>query len=148
MQNDFTWIVDDQILACRYPGSGFSLETLANLGITTVINLDEMPHSPADLTAQGIHEIHLPVPDFSAPSRELIEEAVRIIEDARLHERPIAVHCRGGLGRTGTVLAAWFVHSGLTADEAIQRVRNLRPHSIETASQEAAVHGYAEYVRE
>lgn len=35
----------------------------------------------------------------------------------------LAVHCLGGIGRTGTVLAAWLVREGLTAVEALRRVR-------------------------
>ena len=55
----------------------------------------------------------------------------------------VAVHCAAGLGRTGTVLAAWFVTQGLSAQNAIARVRRLRPGSVETEEQERAVEEFA-----
>ena len=47
------------------------------------------------------------------------------------------------LGRTGTVLAAYFVTQGMTARAAIERVRQLRPNSVETDEQEEAVAEFA-----
>jgi atypical dual specificity phosphatase len=52
------------------------------------------------------------------------------------------VHCLAGRGRSGTLAAVWFVHEGMTADEAIAHIRTLRPGSIETEVQEEAVHRY------
>ena len=54
----------------------------------------------------------------------------------------VAVHCLAGRGRTGTVLAAYFVHRGLSAREAIQKVRDLRPGSIEVPEQEDAIRAF------
>jgi atypical dual specificity phosphatase len=54
----------------------------------------------------------------------------------------VAVQCLAGKGRTGTVLAAYFVRQGLTADEAIRKVRDLRPGSVEVAEQEEAIRAY------
>ena len=64
---------------------------------------------------------------------------------AKANERGmgVAVHCGAGLGRTGTVLACWFVHRGQTAQHAIAEVRRLRPGSIETEEQAQAVLQYS-----
>lgn len=50
----------------------------------------------------------------------------------------VVVHCKGGLGRAGTVAAMLLAASepGISADEAILRVRSARPNAIETATQE------------
>jgi protein-tyrosine phosphatase len=56
----------------------------------------------------------------------------------------VAVHCVVGLGRTGVVLACYFVDQDLSAVHAITRVRQLRPGSIETTEQSEAV---AEFTR-
>jgi protein-tyrosine phosphatase len=63
----------------------------------------------------------------------------------RANERQmgVAVHCGAGLGRTGVVLACYFVSKGLNAPNAIARVRRLRPGSVETEEQADAVAEFA-----
>ncbi len=58
----------------------------------------------------------------------------RLAEGAR-----VLIHCRAGLGRTGTVAARLLVEHGLEPEAAILRVRQSRPGAIETAGQEAYV---------
>jgi diketogulonate reductase-like aldo/keto reductase len=53
--------------------------------------------------------------------------------------KPVLVHCGEGKGRTGTVLGAYLVKHGLSADEAIRSVREKRPGSIQTVEQEKAL---------
>ena len=43
----------------------------------------------------------------------------------------IVVHCRGGLGRTGTIAARLLIESGVTPEEALRRVREARPWTVE-----------------
>ncbi|MPN11744.1 hypothetical protein SDC9_159052 [bioreactor metagenome] len=58
----------------------------------------------------------------------------------------LAVHCLGGLGRTGTVLTAWLIRDGLTAQEALRRVRLLDPRYVQSAEQEVFLHEYEELI--
>jgi ADP-ribosyl-[dinitrogen reductase] hydrolase len=53
--------------------------------------------------------------------------------------RKVLLHCRGGLGRTGTIAAQLLVELGAPAEDAIVRVREARPGAIETGEQEAYV---------
>ena len=48
----------------------------------------------------------------------------------------IFIHCRGGLGRTGTLAARILVEKGVTAPEAMNMIRLARPGAIETREQE------------
>ena len=57
--------------------------------------------------------------------------------------RPVAVSCYAGIGRTGTVLACCLVSRGASPADAVAEVRRLRPGSIQTPEQEAAVYEYA-----
>src|ERR671937_301404 len=76
-------------------------------------------------------------------SREQLDRCIAAIQKANQRQLGVAVHCGAGLGRTGVVLACYFVTKGLTADNAIARVRRLRPGSVETEEQERAIEEFA-----
>ena len=86
---------------------------------------------------------HAPIPDGWPPGPDF-EEAWEIVGEA-IRDRlrlgfDVLVHCRGGLGRAGTVAARLLVELGASPDDAIRRVRDARSrHAIETASQETHV---------
>jgi atypical dual specificity phosphatase len=138
-----TWLEEGRLAACRYPGSDKALHELAERGVTLLINLHERPHSREVLGRHGLTELHLPVRDFTPPTLEQLEHAMAAIEDAIAGGQTVAVHCGGGLGRTGTLLACYLVKRGLGPEEAIARIRTLRPGSVETPQQEQAVKNYA-----
>jgi atypical dual specificity phosphatase len=133
------WIEEGKLLACAYPRRKAALEALAGHGVKVVINLHERAHGPGRLDPHGIVEIHLPVRDFTAPTPEQLERGVAEIERAIRDRKIVAVHCGGGLGRTGTLLACYLVSQGMTTVDAIAEVRRLRPGSIETREQVNAV---------
>ena len=85
-----------------------------------------------------------PVPDFAAPTMEQTRRMVSFIDEQTAAGKPVAVSCYAGVGRTGTVLACYLVHRGAAPEDAVRRVRELRPGSIQTRGQEEAVHQYAE----
>ena len=55
----------------------------------------------------------------------------------------MAVHCRMGQGRSGTVLAAYLIRGGLGADAAIAELRRVCPGAIGSRDQEAALAAFA-----
>ncbi len=132
------------VLGCAYPRTERALAALSGQGVRLLVNLHERSHDPARLGRHSLREIHLPVKDFAAPSSRQIERAVDTILGTVAAGQAAAVHCRGGLGRTGTVLACYLASGeGLGAEEAIRHVRALRPGSVETAAQAAAVDAWA-----
>jgi atypical dual specificity phosphatase len=132
------------VLGCAYPRTERSLAALSESGVGLLVNLHERPHDSARLGRHGLREVHLPVKDFAAPSPEQIGRGVGAILEALAAGEAAAVHCGGGLGRTGTLLACYLASSeGLGAGEAILRVRSLRPGSVETPAQAAAVDTWA-----
>ena len=98
---------------------------------------------PLALRAAGLEWHHLPVQDVHAPSPEFetrwVYAGARLRERLRLGER-VLVHCRGGLGRAGSVAARLQVEFGATPVDAISQVRAVRPGAIETREQEQWVH--------
>ena len=129
--------------ACRYPRDDRTLRELADAGVRLVVNLHPRAHPAERLTRLDLTELHLPVADFTPPSTEQLATGVAAIREAVASGQRVAVHCGGGLGRTGTLVACYLVDGGLSADEAIAEVRRLRPGSVETPAQEAAVRDFA-----
>lgn len=137
------WIEEWVLLGCAYPRREAALAALAEQGVSVLLNLHRRRHDPARLARHGMVEIHLPVADFAPPTLEQLARGIATVDEAVAGGRRVAVHCGGGLGRTGTFLACWFVHQGLGEEAAIARVRAIRPGSIETTRQAAAVRDYA-----
>jgi len=90
------------------------------------------------IRARGLEWHHLPIVDVRPPD-ERFENAwqssgPRLVGLLRSGEK-VLVHCRGGLGRAGTVAARLLVEIGTPAEEAVTRVRAARPRAIETREQ-------------
>jgi atypical dual specificity phosphatase len=142
-QTYFDWMVPDRLAACVNPAAAPSVrDTLRAAQIDVAINLHE--RSLAELLAPlGIEEVHVPVADMTPPTQAQLAAGVQAISTALAANKRVAVSCGAGLGRTGTLLAAYFVSEGMTAPHAIAHVRSLRPGSVETPEQEAAVAAFA-----
>ena len=135
--------VDEEVLGRAYPRTERAFEDLVRRGVRTIVNLHGRAHDPARLRRHGLVEVHLPVRDFTAPSPEQLDRGVEAIL-ASLANGAVAVHCAGGLGRTGTLLACYLVRKeGLGAREAIEEVRRVRPGSVETRAQVETVEAFA-----
>ena len=147
----FSWVIEDQLAGMPLVGQYQSLEAdlawIADQGVDLLVSLTEEASDPDRVTAAGMDPMHLPIEDFTPPEPEQIDEFVAEVDRRLQAGEQVGVHCHGGLGRTGTLLATWFVWEGMTGDEAIAHVRDLRPGSIETEEQEDAVRTYEERLR-
>ncbi len=139
----FSWVEKPHLAALAKPRSEEELRWLRENGIDVLISLTEEPPPRRIINQAGLMLVHLPIVDFMAPTQTDLENAVEAIQKAKDSHLGAAVHCAAGMGRTGTVLAGWFVHTGLGSTEAIKKVRQLRPGSIETPDQEEAIHLFA-----
>lgn len=135
----FTWVDEPLLAACAWPEGAEQLAWLRGEGVDILITLteEELPRSWID--AAGLMGVHVPVADMDTPSIEQIEHVMSVIDKAKSSKMGVALHCMAGRGRTGTLLAAYFVQQGLTAREAINKVRELRPGSIEVSEQEDVI---------
>ena len=99
----------------------------------------------AAVRARHMTWLHLPIRDGHSPPADTFERAwtdagpyLRSLLRSRFD---VLVHCRGGLGRAGTVAARLLVELGARPADAIREVRCARPGAIETAGQERHVEG-------
>ncbi len=138
MPYGFSW-VDPPLLSALGRPDEADLAWLREQGVQVVVTLTEHPLPRVWVNEAGLMAVHIPVPDMEAPTARQLRTAVDTIERAKRSGLGVAVHCAAGKGRTGTVLAAYLVTQGMTAGEAIRKVRQLRPGSIETFEQERAV---------
>jgi atypical dual specificity phosphatase len=92
--------------------------------------------------------LHLMVEDYGVPSMEVLDEAVDYIDKRIRSGKPVLVHCAAGKGRTGALLAAYMIKKeNLTAEQAIEKIRLMRPGSVQSVAQETALSMYEKYVR-
>ncbi len=100
----------------------------------------------------GIEILRFAIMDMGVPeeaqTREF-EAMIRTILDRLEDGKTVVVHCRGGLGRTGTVAACALIALGEhTAEKAIAAVRRARKGTVQTTEQEDFVHRFEATLRE
>jgi ADP-ribosyl-[dinitrogen reductase] hydrolase len=128
------------------------LRAIVDWGASTLVTLIEthefhalgVPNLGVSAQAQGLVWHHLPIRDVSVPdaSFENAWQAIGPDLRQRLHRgEGLVVHCRGGLGRAGTVAARLLVELGEAPARALSRVRAVRPGAVETQEQERYVLG-------
>ncbi len=65
--------------------------------------------------------------DMSVPERAFLDTILNEIDHSLKEDRPVYVHCWGGMGRTGTVIGCWLIRHGLaTRDNVLNRLQQLR----------------------
>jgi atypical dual specificity phosphatase len=143
----FSWVSKPYLAAMAKPRAFEELQWLREHGIDVLITLTEEPPPRQFINQAGLMLVHIPIMDFTAPTQTEFQTAVDAIRKAKDSGLGAAVHCAAGIGRTGTILAGWFVAEGMSSSEAIKHVRQLRPGSIETPDQEEAIHLYAREVK-
>lgn len=123
------------------------MDAIRDWGAVAVVTLVEEQELAA-LQVEGIKDAvetrhmtwyHLPITDVSVPDQRFHSAWAEVGAALRHRLRngfDILVHCKGELGRAGTVAATLLVELGFTPSEAMSKVRAVRPGAIETYGQE------------
>jgi atypical dual specificity phosphatase len=142
----FGWVLPGELAGSGRPGRYSRLEEdldfLHREEVRVIVSLLESTSNLVEYGQAGFEAHHFPVEDFTAPDLEQVAEACAIIENSLARGSRVLVHCNAGIGRTGAILACSLVHRGESAEEAVRRVRQRRPYSLETSSQVDVVYRY------
>ncbi|WVQ63730.1 uncharacterized protein L199_001883 [Kwoniella botswanensis] len=149
----FRWIVPFCLSVMSTPRNQLDISALASMGIKTVITLTEETPLPSKwFQDESIKNIFIPIPNYYPPPIEQMDVIIQLLNDET--NLPILIHCGGGKGRAGTVIACYLAsyrfhsptgdrnHPSMSAKEAIAALRKIRPGSLETSQQEAFVAGW------
>jgi hypothetical protein len=142
------WVEEPWLCAGQYPGhpspseADVKLKGLLDAGIRRVINLmepDEVgagnapftPYAPrlealASARGETVEFANFPIRDAGIPTLEMARRILAVLDDAFVRRVPTYVHCWGGHGRTGTIVACFLISRGLSAAAAIERIMSLR----------------------
>ena len=122
--------------------AGWGAQAVVTLLEDDEIELLEVPALGVQVIERGMAWYRMPITDVRPPDGRF-EGLWHEHRDALLGIlRPggrVLLHCRGGLGRAGTVAARMLVELGVSPGEAIRQVRAARPGAIETSAQERYV---------
>ena len=144
----FGWVIEGQLAASGLPSSKKQLRWLGSHGVDSILTLTESPLAKEWLDETKLPSKHVQMFDHAPPTLESLAESTKYIASQIRAGRTVVVHCLAGVGRTGSVLAAYLIeYDGKTADQAISQIRSMRPGSIE-ARQEPAVREYERRVRQ
>lgn len=161
---DSYWADPGRLLAGPYPLLGrvdrepqrAAVRALLDASIRCVIDLRTPAEPPSirsllDKLCDDAVWIGFPILDGAAPSAPLLEAILDSIDASLARDRPVYVHCQGGRGRTGTIVACWWIRHGLYDAAGALRELSVRragqPHgehpSPETGAQLRLVRSFA-----
>jgi Swiss Army Knife protein, DSP-PTPase phosphatase domain len=151
------WVLPGRLLAGEHPAGRDDTATrrrvdlLLAAGVRSFVDLtadEEMPAYAAWLPEQTEY-INLPIPDHSVPPDPARMHAILSALAAGLSgDDGVYVHCRAGIGRTGTVIGCWLRERGAAPQAALDQLNRLWrqnaraarwPSIPETAEQESYI---------
>ena len=114
------WITP-QVAIGYAPHSQADIDAVKAVGIDAVLNLCAECYDLHEIEAAAGLEVHwLPIADEDAPETDAAIDALAWLNSIVAQKRKILVHCRYGIGRTGTMVTAWLLEQGYVLADALE----------------------------
>jgi len=140
--DNFSWLIENKLAGSAIPTSNDEVQWVVGQGIKSIITVREEPLD--DTWIKNVNYLHVLSNDMGVPEFNDLVYAVDFIHRRITNNEPVLVHCLAGLGRTGPLLACYLVkYQKMLADDAIQKVREERPGSIQSFPQEEIIFQFA-----
>ncbi|XP_067677077.1 uncharacterized protein [Haliotis asinina] len=144
----FSWVVRGKLCALGFPEEREHLQYLVDHNVGFLVCLTE-ERDPDTHGLAGLEKVDIKMKDFSSPNQHQVAKFLSVMDHAAQQHKAVALHCRGGRGRTGTLIACYLVNEeGVSATAALRRTRQLRPGSVETKEQEQAIYDFEKTIRQ
>jgi ADP-ribosyl-[dinitrogen reductase] hydrolase len=128
------WVIPGRLLAGKYPG-GKNLQEmerrlgpLLDAGFDGFLDLTEAGEVPPyeNYLPEGVRYLRKAVTDHGVPrDAAYMGEILAALDELLAAGRRVYVHCRAGIGRTGTVVACHLIEQGLAPAAALARLNEL-----------------------
>ncbi|MFW6080936.1 MAG: protein-tyrosine phosphatase family protein [Desulfosalsimonas sp.] len=126
-----TWVTP-QLAVGPAPMSPAELDSIKNRGIKAIMNLCREMEELARLEQEhGFEVYYLPITDEGSPELNELEKALDWLDESIYLGKKVLVHCRLGIGRTGTVVFSYLLRKGLDRKTAVKKMRGLRARPTE-----------------
>jgi atypical dual specificity phosphatase len=151
---NFSWVIPGNLAGSGLPSSYDHLLWLIKNKVKTIVTVREIPLPDAWIKKVNsmdlvIDSFFLKTDDYDAPSTSELYDIVGYIDNQINSNKPVVVHCAAGKGRTGTVLAAYLMKKDkLNVEDAVNKIRSLRPGSVQSKKQEIALNTFYKYINE
>ncbi len=146
----FLWLKRGILAGTPRPGIihdlRYDLDALKRVGVTALVSLTQTPVEEDIIGEYGIRCLRSPIPDMGAPDIGQATALCQAMERMVAADDVIAVHCRAGLGRTGTVLASYLIWEGESALRALDTVRRIEPRWVQSEAQAAFLEEFARHI--
>jgi len=146
----FLWLKKGLLAGTPRPGivvdEEYDLKALNRVGIKVLVSLTTNRFDPELLKEYGIEGLWLKIPDMGAPEFEETVSMCKQVLDHMSDGRAVAYHCKAGLGRTGTLLAAQLIWERYTALDALETVRRIEPRWVQSEEQVVFLESFADFV--